>query len=603
LIGYLTQCNFESKYIEDDKTILYRCPEIEEIQINGKCIFHDDDYLKDGIDKKSKEKIVRDKLIDKINESNLENKRLICIGYRLPDITLKMHFDIPVKFDSTLFLGNTNFDGSQFMKHTTFIEARFIGKSNFSDTQFMEKANFSKLHCVGQVDFGNSRFSAAANFSDAQFMKQANFVAAQFMNKANFFASKFMGEGKFNGAQFVEALFSNAEFMNEANFGAVSFMNIANFSLVHFRKKAYFTATSFMNEANFSVVQFDEEAKFDGVQFDEEAKFDGVQFERASFIHARFMQTSSFSGAQFEEVNFNEARFSQGIDLSAAKFAGEATFIGTRFQAFTNNMTTFKHVQFEQPYRINFQVDNLSHVSFLDADISQVRFGENTKWGEGRGNRYKILEEREIELRLTQHEKVHNVILGSILAVYRNLRENYEFRMRYDEAGQFFMREMDMKRKYEVSSSISWKNLFRLQWKINEMRTLERNGETEITLNNWIIRHFSLAGLYYHMSRYGHDLFRPILFGIGIILFSTLLWSTQANPAGDFSFSNFTLLELDNSTNLKIAFERSVTNFIPLVPGQYSELLDLVFKLVGGAVTFGLIIIALRRKFERKFRH
>ena len=32
-------------------------------------------------------------------------------------------------------------------------------------------------------------------------------------------------------------------------------------------------------------------------------------------------------------------------------------------------------------------------------------------------------------------------------------------------------------------------------------------------------------------------------------------------------------------------------------------LLDVAFKIVGGAVTFGLIIIALRRKFERKFRH
>jgi hypothetical protein len=32
-------------------------------------------------------------------------------------------------------------------------------------------------------------------------------------------------------------------------------------------------------------------------------------------------------------------------------------------------------------------------------------------------------------------------------------------------------------------------------------------------------------------------------------------------------------------------------------------LLDVAFKIVGGAVTFGLIITALRRKFERKFRH
>lgn len=32
-------------------------------------------------------------------------------------------------------------------------------------------------------------------------------------------------------------------------------------------------------------------------------------------------------------------------------------------------------------------------------------------------------------------------------------------------------------------------------------------------------------------------------------------------------------------------------------------LIDFTFKIAGGAVTFGLIIIDLTRKFERKFRH
>ena len=34
------------------------------------------------------------------------------------------------------------------------------------------------------------------------------------------------------------------------------------------------------------------------------------------------------------------------------------------------------------------------------------------------------------------------------MAVYRNLRENYEYRLRYDEAGKFFIKEMELKRKY-----------------------------------------------------------------------------------------------------------------------------------------------------------
>ena len=63
---------------------------------------------------------------------------------------------------------------------------------------------------------------------------------------------------------------------------------------------------------------------------------------------------------------------------------------------------------------------------------------------------------------------------------------------------------------------------------------------------------------------------------------------------------------MDNKTNIEIAFERGLTNFLPSLSFGTElnvGLLDVVFKILGGAVTFGLIIIALRRKFERKFRH
>jgi uncharacterized protein YeeX (DUF496 family) len=40
------------------------------------------------------------------------------------------------------------------------------------------------------------------------------------------------------------------------------------------------------------------------------------------------------------------------------------------------------------------------------------------------------------------------VSLEDVVSVYRNLRENYEFRLRYDDAGKFFIKEMELKRKY-----------------------------------------------------------------------------------------------------------------------------------------------------------
>ena len=54
------------------------------------------------------------------------------------------------------------------------------------------------------------------------------------------------------------------------------------------------------------------------------------------------------------------------------------------------------------------------------------------------------------------------------------------------------------------------------------------------------------------------------------------------------------------------AFERSIADFIPLLPlgGDIKVgVIDYVIKIVGGAVTFGLIAIALRRRFERRYRH
>lgn len=41
------------------------------------------------------------------------------------------------------------------------------------------------------------------------------------------------------------------------------------------------------------------------------------------------------------------------------------------------------------------------------------------------------------------------------MAVYRNLRENYEYRLRYDEAGKFFIKEMELKRQYRQVKNIS----------------------------------------------------------------------------------------------------------------------------------------------------
>ena len=61
--------------------------------------------------------------------------------------------------------------------------------------------------------------------------------------------------------------------------------------------------------------------------------------------------------------------------------------------------------------------------------------------------------------------------------------------------------------------------------------------------------------------------------------------------------------EFGNGTQWLKGFERSFGDFLPLLPaGDFKVgIKDFIIKIVGGALTFGLLLIAFRRKFERKY--
>jgi hypothetical protein len=138
------------------------------------------------------------------------------------------------------------------------------------------------------------------------------------------------------------------------------------------------------------------------------------------------------------------------------------------FSGYFNGKTEFHNVLFEGKEKVIFDTENLSNVSFMDTDLTGVRFSAKARWGEKKieydelwggkkvkEDKFKIVDERLPEKKIEENDghttKAFN--LGSIKAVYRNLRENYEYRMRYDEAGQFFIREMELKRKYREGPS------------------------------------------------------------------------------------------------------------------------------------------------------
>jgi uncharacterized protein YjbI with pentapeptide repeats len=437
----------------------------------------------------------------------------------------------------------------------------------------------------GQVEFSHCTFKCPLSLSGGIFRREVLFRKTKLKGKFYPRSTTFYGKVDFRKTEFVKADFHDTVFKNKANF---RFSTISN-------------NTRFLD-----------------------AKFQ----DRANFVGATFSGETQFIG-----VSFNKAFFSPEVDFQ--------------------DKTAFKYVVFENGEKIHFVTKNLSKVSFMNTDITRVRFSDNATWGEGANNKFKVIDERELEnffeksinwfswndvpgidkakfishlnrllalklkddcdveksldgteisvssvlLKLNKALKkvtlsyrnqalefsikeCNNLLyvssfestsLDSIKAIYRNLRENYEYRLRYDEAGEFFIREMELKRNYHQDS---------------HKRILKKTDRFR--------RNISLTG-FYRLASYGEKVRMPFLL-MGITIFISLITSLYYfHPTYYPSFDYDGLAPLGNAT------ERSFTIFLQLRNENFIWL-DYIYKVMG-ILSLGLLAIPLRRKFERKFRH
>ena len=472
-----------------------------------------------------------------------------------------------------------------------------ISLSNLATSECHYKSPNYNFTCDVPTKDTGSKFCI---FHDISYLKGDNYeknkqeVAGRFEKKLSEYSSNH-GRLEFIGYRLPEISFQNNEFTKALYFNEATFYGVANFYGARFYK-----------EVDFTLATFSDEAYFDRVTFYKEAYFLGATFSNiAIFNLANFILKTDFRGSIF---------------LSKAYFSGEF-----------NSPTYFNDVIFEEPSKVRFDINNMSNVSFSHSDITRIRFSDKVIWGGD--DKFTIIEETRLieEVKLRKKNKLKNETIEKtnndegqsvrpelVLSVYRNLRENYEFRLRYGDAGKFFIKEMELKRKYRESPSVSiFKlKLIKLFRKLKLRDRPEPKVKYELKENGWWRRNlFSLTGLYYHLSRYGEDLLRPTLVGIVIVFVSTLFWLMQSKPILEPHFfvnsslynstSHFVYLnQIGNLTQWQKAFERSLSDLIPLLPsGSKVEigLLDYVIKIAGGALTFGLIAIALRRKFERKY--
>jgi len=435
----INRCCFNTKYFDYSKkeTANFACDEIA--LASGLCIFHDKNY--------SNDKELDQKISDKIKSVLAKNETLFCIGYNIPDLKIKETFKNFVYFTKASFT-NTDFSSSKFQS-VDFSGAKFQN-ANFSKATF-EEADFLAVEFSGKANFSNTVFKKKVNFSESVFNKRANFNGSS-MKRAQFLGSKFQtadfGLTKIEDSDFYGVLFSGV-----ANFIGTDIKRSV-FPNSRFQGKTRFTGAKFEKtefpQSNFAGTDFDHASmkvmKFHGTTFSGPANFYSSKLEKVDLYQANFEKNSNFAEATLREVIFSDGKFQGNSNFAYVIFQDDVRFKNVELQGADFSFakffgkTYFNDVLFGKPDRVNFDVENLSKVSFRNTDVTKVRFGERVKWGGDDG--FRIVDE---ELLNKNNEKK---ILESVIAIYRNLRKNYERRFRNEEAQKFFLRELELKKLY-----------------------------------------------------------------------------------------------------------------------------------------------------------
>ena len=197
-----------------------------------------------------------------------------------------------------------------------------------------------------------------------------------------------------------------------------------------------------------------ERHNFVGYYFPVNWDFSGKEFEiTADFSRATFQGTADFRIATFQDANFSRATFQD------AYFIG-ATFQDAYFRAITvkesfnfnpEEVSGIIDLQESKFFFSGFITINLEKAKFHHAHLQDVAFID-CEWPEN----YIIYEEKEMK------DDDVNLTFKELETIYRDLKQNMQSHGDYTTAGEFYYREMEMRRKgTETRKKRLWLEIYR----------------------------------------------------------------------------------------------------------------------------------------------
>jgi hypothetical protein len=325
-----------------------------------------------------------------------------------------------------------------------------------------------------------------------------------------------------------------------------------------FKMRALFQGAIFEGSADFNGRVFDGDADFTEAKFEEDADFEG----------AVFREKVLFKDTLFEgKANFYRAVFHDSVRVSAEKIDRKA------FRREAN----FSRIVFLQPEEVRFRKIDLSKTRFLSTDVRRVRFVD-VDWCRRKG-RDAVYDEHVPSL------ETRNVDYALIARLYRWLRANYEQNLRYPEAGDFYIGEMEMRRKAE----------------------------------NSVLKKLPLL-FYKAMSNYGESYYRPLCWIAVILLFFPILFMFAGIQPFNFNYGASSdkvisyKLDFSSFESITPTWEEAVDYYTCFLYSMsvFSFIRDKKFTTINnwghtlfvaesilGPATLAFFLLALRRRFKR----
>ena len=496
--------------------------------------------------------------------------RKVC-GFRKTELHEGIHFNSDISLslggNRLVFRGTAFFNEVTFERDAWFREVAFEKDAWFREVVFKEDAWFKEATFENNANFGKAAFLGYAGFNKVIFKLDANFGQVAFRRDTGFNKAVFGGDAGFIGAVFEGySDFSEAILREYARFRGSIFKKYAGFNEVAFEGDAGFTGVIFKGYARFDEAVFKGNAGLKGTAFEGYAGFKGTAFEGyAGFTGAIFKEDTWFNEATFAIADFNLTSF-LGETVFSGIHVNQASFINTSFSSHyhikvdewiksqdqdTPSLLKIRRPRFMDAGKIIIegstgeQQDTLiSGISLIDTELEKVEFNDNTWITNVYSGRKTVVDEILLDRNLSE-----NVSYGDVAQLYRRLRKNFESAKRYEEAGDFFKGEMEVRRKHDPSTGIR-----------------------------------ILHSIYWMLADYGESLFLPLFWSILLITVTTRFLAINRNVA------------LTQQIVTECLYE-ALQLFFPFKAP--TSILGLAVHILG-ALLLTLLYTAINRKLERK---